>query len=274
MPDVTLRDGTRIAYDVDDFTDPWTTSETVVLVHGFSKHRRFWYPWVPALARRFRVIRPDLRGHGESSLPPRDVRLALEPFAADLDEFAAHLGIVRAHWVLAEFATAVGIEFAAAYPDRLETLTLVGPTVTPGASGVDFAEWVRLIETEGSGGWARATNHFRLPPDADPGLRAWYVEQQGRMPDWLMAAVMRFVPTVDLTNRLAQIQAPTLVVAGSKGRVESIDGVRRAVARIPNGELVVIEGAPLNVMNARPEESLAATLDFLSRHRAARTRSP
>lgn len=69
MATVTPDDGTRLSYDVDDFTDPWRAAEPVVLVHGFGKNRKFWYPWVPALASHYRVIRVDLRGHGESSLP-------------------------------------------------------------------------------------------------------------------------------------------------------------------------------------------------------------
>ena len=78
MPTVTLRDGTRMVYDEHDFTDPWRDSEPVVLVHGFSKNRRFWYPWVPALARRYRVIHPDLQGHGESARMRIKLRMGQE----------------------------------------------------------------------------------------------------------------------------------------------------------------------------------------------------
>lgn len=263
MSSVTLADDTRIAYDCDDFTDPWRPAETVVLVHGFSKNRRFWYAWVPALARHYRVVRPDLRGHGESSRPPAGFQLSLAAFAADLDEFADRIGIDAAHWVFAEFATAVGIEFAVRYPKRLRSLTLVGLTSNPRASSVDFEAWARLIEESGAEAWARATNAYRLPADADPGLREWYVREQGKMPDALMAAVMRFVPTVDLTDRLPRIVVPTLIVAGSAGQVETIDTVRQAAGRIPNARLHVIEGAPLNVMNARPDAAIAATREFL-----------
>lgn len=266
---VTLRDGTRLAYEIDDFTDPWRPADPVVLVHGFSKNRRFWYSWVPALARRYRVIRVDLRGHGDSSLPSPDFTMDLAPFAADLDEFLGKVGFASAHWVFAEFATAVAIEFAVRYPERLRSLTLAGLTVNPSQSTVNFDEWADLIEQQGAEAWARATNHFRLPPDADPGLKEWYVREQGRMPDALMAAVMRFVKTVNLTDTLPQIRVPVLIVAGSAGVVESIDGVRQAAAKIPNCELAVIEGAPLNVMNARPDAAIAATLDFLGRHAAA-----
>ena len=266
MAGVTLRDGTRMVYDEHDFTNPWRESEPVVLVHGFSKNRRFWYPWVPALARRYRVIRPDLRGHGESDLPAPDFQMSLAPFAADLDEFLDRLGLTSAHFVAAEFSTAVAIEFAVSYPKRLRTLTLAGLTYNTRSAPVDFEAWARQIEREGSEAWARATNHLRLPADADPGLKEWYIEQQGRMPRWLMAAVMRYVSTVDLTEKLSRIEAPTLILAGEAGQQESFENVRRAAQLIPNAELVVLKGAPLNVMNARPDECMAATLAFLERH--------
>ena len=55
-------DGFEIAYYVDDFTDPWTTPDTMLLLHAAMGSSRRWFRWVPRLARRFRVVRMDLRG--------------------------------------------------------------------------------------------------------------------------------------------------------------------------------------------------------------------
>jgi 3-oxoadipate enol-lactonase len=60
MPYVNLPDGARIFYRVDDFTDPWSQPETILMLHGFCRNSRFWYAWVPILGRHFRVVRPDL----------------------------------------------------------------------------------------------------------------------------------------------------------------------------------------------------------------------
>ena len=51
MENVTLPDGAHLAYDVYDFTPPWKEAEPIVLVHGFSKNRKFWYGWIPVPAR-------------------------------------------------------------------------------------------------------------------------------------------------------------------------------------------------------------------------------
>jgi hypothetical protein len=49
---VRLDDGAELFCTIDDFTDPWTQPETVVLHHGMAKNHKFWYAWVPGLHRR------------------------------------------------------------------------------------------------------------------------------------------------------------------------------------------------------------------------------
>ena len=74
MPTLRLPDGTALFYTVDDFTDPWTKPETILLCHGNNESHRAWYGWVPHLARHYRVVRPDMRGFGDSTPMPRDLR--------------------------------------------------------------------------------------------------------------------------------------------------------------------------------------------------------
>ena len=266
MPFIDLHDGARMAYDIFDFTDPWRDPETIVLVHGFSKNRKFWYAWIPALSRHYRTILLDLRGHGESSLPPQDFKMALDPFAEDVDEFLDRLGIASAHVCMADFATSVGLVFAVRYPNRLQSLILPGFGYDWKHSLANLQDWIKILQTRGSEAWARATNDARLPADADPLLKEWYIQQQGRMPFWLLVKVFEFAPTVDLTDLLPKIQAPTLIIAGGAAKQEPIETVKRGADLIPKCELVILENAPFNVMNNRPGECVMATLDFLKRH--------
>jgi 3-oxoadipate enol-lactonase len=272
VPSVTLRDGARIAFDDHDFTDPWIAAEPVVLVHGFSKNRLFWYEWVPPLARRFRVVVPDQRGHGDSSLPPPDVPLSLDPFVADLVELLDRLELDAAHFVMAEFSSSVAIELAVRHPERVRTLTVAGFGYNWRGSSVDWRAWAELASTEGSEAWARATNHLRLPATADAALREWYVTQQARVPGWLLARVFELAGQTDLTGRLPLVRVPTLILTGGVGQQETADSVRRGVALIPGARLVVFDDAPFNVMNACPERAIAETLAFLATH--ARGQAP
>src|SRR5258708_24257936 len=56
-------------YEVDDFCDPWRDKQTILMLHGNAESSAAWDGWVPHLARRYRVVRPDIRGFGPS--PPR-----------------------------------------------------------------------------------------------------------------------------------------------------------------------------------------------------------
>ena len=59
-------------YQVDDFADPWRTPDTILMLHGNAESGLAWYGWVPALARQYKVVRPDMRGFGASTPMPRD----------------------------------------------------------------------------------------------------------------------------------------------------------------------------------------------------------
>ena len=92
----TASDGTQLHYRYDDFTDPWQKAPLVVLLHpGLGSSLRL-FGWVPHLARKYRVVRPDIRGHGKSE-PGPDNGLTHERLALDLVELFDRFGAERAH---------------------------------------------------------------------------------------------------------------------------------------------------------------------------------
>ena len=64
-------------YDIDDYTDPWKNAPHILLQHGYGRSSKFWYRWVPYLARFYKVVRPDLRG---LSQPDAKQRLGTQGF--------------------------------------------------------------------------------------------------------------------------------------------------------------------------------------------------
>ena len=70
MPHVIADDGIKLAYQVDDFGDPWLPDDPLLLLHAAIGSTKRWYSMVPALSRHHRIIRMDLRGHGASEKPP------------------------------------------------------------------------------------------------------------------------------------------------------------------------------------------------------------
>src|SRR4051812_49000532 len=80
-------DGLEVAYALDDYTDPWRTPETVILIHAAMGSSTRFYAWVPHLARDFRVLRIDMRGHGLTQMPGPD-QLSVDRIVKDIVELA------------------------------------------------------------------------------------------------------------------------------------------------------------------------------------------
>src|SRR2546423_13413017 len=79
-------DGMRIAYYVDDFTDPWRAAPTLLMLHSAMSSAHRFYSMVPGLARHYRVVRMDSRGHGRSQVPPNNVPHDKERITKDVVE--------------------------------------------------------------------------------------------------------------------------------------------------------------------------------------------
>ena len=58
MPQARIDDTLTMHYERDDYTDPWTSPETILLIHGVADTSKAWFAWVPRLTRQFRLIRP------------------------------------------------------------------------------------------------------------------------------------------------------------------------------------------------------------------------
>lgn len=95
----------------------------VVLLHGWPQN---WWTWrfvIPGLAERFRVIAPDLRGHGWTSAPQRGYEK--EQLAADVLGLLDALGIQRVTWVGHDWGGFVGFLAALSAPQRIERMLAV-----------------------------------------------------------------------------------------------------------------------------------------------------
>jgi 3-oxoadipate enol-lactonase len=91
-------DGYLTYYDIDDFTDPWKEPELVLLYHGLGRTVDVWYGWVPILARHYRVLRTDCRGHGRSDPPRKGYEWSLATLAREAKLLLDRLAVRRVHW--------------------------------------------------------------------------------------------------------------------------------------------------------------------------------
>src|SRR5437588_2026769 len=124
MQTLVTSDGLRLRFSVDDFTDPWRPTQTLVLLHAAMGSSRRFYAWVPHLSRHFRVVRLDLRGHGQSEIPSQAHELTIERLALDVVELLDHLRCERVHLAGSSAGGVIAQQVAIAYPARVQTLAL------------------------------------------------------------------------------------------------------------------------------------------------------
>jgi 3-oxoadipate enol-lactonase len=258
----TTSDGAQIAYYIDDFTDPWKAPDTLLLLHAAMGSARRFYAWVPRLCRDWRVVRMDLRGHGNSPVP--EPAPSLERLVADVAELLDHLGCATAHIVGNSAGGYLGQQMAMTRPQRVASLMLFGST--PGLKRSQAPSWIPQIEAMGLRAFLAETIAERLPLDqVDPGLVAWFLDEAAKNdPAWIAKFVL-LMAGYDWSEELYRIGCPTLVVvpgAEPIGSVANYEPFRRNVRDV---EMRVYEGAPHNICDAFPDRCADDVRDFLIR---------
>ena len=257
MRSIEIRPGVAIAYAEDDFGAPWETPRTVVLVHGNAESSRAWFAWVPRLATRYRVIRPDLPGFGASPAP-KDYGWAVGELAADLGRFLDALGIARCHLVGAKYGGSACIALASDQPQRFSSITLTGAPVRGSGSGN-----ADLIRDKGVRDWARETMRSRLGSAASDAQLAWWADELMGKSD-ARAAYSASAARIDmaLEGRLARISAPVLIITTQESGLQSVAAVNAYAGKLPDARVSVLPGDSYHVAASAPEACVAHAMAF------------
>jgi 3-oxoadipate enol-lactonase len=263
MPKVRIDETLDMHYELDDYTDPWTTPETILLIHGVADTSIAWFAWVPKLARQLRVLRPDLRGFGQSPPPPQGYQWSLGGFAKDLKGLLDHLQIPAVHIVGQRVGGSVAMQFAHDYPDASKSLVVIGGPATLAHSSLNPDAWLDQVQQEGVESWARTTMGRRLG-DVSPAMREWWITEMGKASSQVMAGIFRYVGTMDITAMLPQIKTPTLIITSDGSALAPVEIVRDWQKRIPNSHLLVLPSSAYHLAAAMPEECAEATLKFIA----------
>src|SRR6476659_1617371 len=171
-------DGNRIAYTIDDFTDPWQPPATLLLLHAAMGSSKRWYAAVPALSRHYRVVRMDLRGHGESEVPGAEPPLTMERLVQDVREMLDHLGVKSAHIVGNSAGGYIGQQLAMNSPERVMSLMLFGST--PGLKNSQALTWIPRVAKDGLRKFLADTISDRFPGNADPRHVTWFLDEAAK----------------------------------------------------------------------------------------------
>lgn len=248
------RGGLQLAYD--DNPPAGGDAGVILLVHGFAASRaESWkrLGWYAALSRAgYRVIAPDLRGHGESDKPHDAAAYARGELADDLVGLLDHLAVGRAEVLGYSMGAGLALGLALDHPGRVNNLII-------GGLGA------RTLEARPLGDGRMTMAEAMRAPDAgaisDATLRGFrrFAEQEGA--DRQALAACSEGTGRSLTEvMLAQLAAPTLVVAGA---LDQIAGDPQPLAdAIPGAKCVTLPGC--DHFTATPHALFkSAVIDFL-----------
>jgi len=239
----------------------------VTFSHSLACNLSMWDEQVRALKGRYRILRYDTRGHGQTSAPAG--AYSLDQLAEDLKGLLDGLGIRETHFVGLSMGGMIGQVFALKHPAMVQSLVLCDTTsrYAPGAAAV----WAERIKTVGAQG---------MEPMVAPTLERWFTPPfRARRRDVMdrVAAMIRSTPAagyvgcchalpkINVTERLRDVRCPGLVIVGEDDPGTPVDMAREIHAALPAADLAVLCRASHLSNVEQPEEFNRAVGSFLDK---------
>jgi pimeloyl-ACP methyl ester carboxylesterase len=264
--------GLRFYYRDWECTKPG--AQTLVLLHGYTGHARSWDSFAEAMARDYRVLVLDQRGHGQTQWAPPGA-YGTDEMVKDLDAFVRAMQLDRFVLLGLSMGGLVSIGYAGKRPGALAKLVIVdiAPEIeTAGLKRIQ-AGVVRsdLFDTRDEA-FERARADNPIPPPDHQRYRVDYslmrtadgkytfrYDRALRDPKNPRAGI----PLEEGWRLVANIDVPTLVIRGEISDILSRPVAERMRRTIPDCRVVEVKGASHPVPLDKPAEFLAAVRTFL-----------
>ena len=221
-----------------------------------------WAPQLPALARAYRVVRYDSRGHGLSTVTPGPY--TIEQLGRDALAILDALAIARAHFCGLSMGGMVGMWLAINAADRIERLVLSN-TATRIENSETYNARIASVNKNGLESVADAVVERWLSAafrEREPATTAWMRAMLTATPDAGYAAACAAVRDIDQQNAIASITRPTLVITGTHDMATSAAVGRRMAQDISGAQYVELDAAHISNVEAAADFTAALT-DFL-----------
>ncbi len=239
----------------------------VTMSHSLGANLSMWDDQARALKGRYRVLRYDTRGHGQTSAPLGPYSFA--QMANDLCGLLTGLGIAETHFVGISMGGMIGQVFALTYPTMVRSLVLCGTTSRfPAEVGPVWEERIRTVQAQG------------MEPLVEPTLQRWFTapfrERRQDVMDRVRVMLRttppqgyigccHAIPKINVTDRLGQIRCPALVIVGEDDPSTPVEMSRTIREALPLSELAILRSASHLSNLEQPEEFNRVLLGFLDR---------
>ncbi|MCL4237296.1 MAG: alpha/beta fold hydrolase [Anaerolineae bacterium] len=239
----------------------------VVLLHGYPLDHTLWRAQIAALGDAYRVIAPDLRGHGASPAPAGDY--SMDSLAADVAALLDRLGVERAVWVGHSMGGYVALAALRTLPQRVAGLALCAshPFADPPEKAASRRASAEQARREGT---APVVSGM-LPLLFRPGTNLETVpahlirSMMLRTPPQGVAGVLDgMAARPDAVDMLRPPAPPKAILAGREDQIVRLADLQALVAELPHVALHVMDGAGHLPMIEQPEATTAALRAFLA----------
>lgn len=225
--------------------------EPVLLIAGGFCDHHIWQEITPALSTHYQVIMFDNRGSGLSADAVSSY--SVELLASDVLRLMDHLGLEKAHIVGHSMGGFVAQYFAAYYPERVQSLSLLSSILKMNAQGIEFLD--QIIQESATNPDAVRQKTFELG-----GIRQ-------TIPQILQQ--VKLCRDYDATAFIAKIEAPTLLMSGLQEPICSVEETKRLAASIRNVMGVDFLDCNHMLQKEKPAELIGKLLLHLRRHHDA-----
>jgi len=194
------------------------SGDALLFLHGLGSCGQDWLLQMPVFCSRFRVIAPDLYGHGQTDEPRK--RVSIAQMTADVACLLDELGVKRTHIVGLSMGGCVAQQLALDDPARVRSLTLVNTFARfdPGAPGNAIPLGIRLgvLSVLGLPAQARFVAARMFPKPEQVQLRTLAAERIASNDLATYYHLLLALGAFDVTHRLREIACPTLVIVGDR----------------------------------------------------------
>jgi len=217
----------------------------LVLLNSIGTSTEMWTPCAGPLAERFRVVRIDTRGHGDSPAGPAGAECTLADLGRDVLEVLDEIGVERAHVAGLSLGGITALWLAIHHPQRVARLAVLcaGAHLPPAGGWHERAEAVR---TGGMDAIADIPKRLWITAGLatrDPELLARLQAMQAAVDPESYAQCCEALAGTDLRADLGRVAAPTLLVAGADDPAAPPELLRAIADAVPGARLQVIASA-------------------------------
>jgi 3-oxoadipate enol-lactonase len=265
----------EIYYEVDDFADPWRPRDTVFMQSGFCRNGNFWRGWVPYLARRYRVVRVDLRGCGRSPDPGAGYGLSLDKYVEDFVSVHRRLELGRLHYIGESLGGVIGTVASIEHPELFASLTLISTPlrIRPDgerAESLEFGSWTQAMQELGlREWWLRVRREVFTNQQPDPARDEYFAGELARTSVRVAVELAEMVHGLDLSERLRFLQVPTLLMTPGGSKFSPASDQAALAAAIPDASIHQVAGASHDMYYLMPDLLAPVAARFIADHALA-----